>query len=158
MQEWGAPYRARDLDPTRISVAPCLFTDKLDPWSRSDVLVYCELCQASGEVTLIQTWDLDLVDPVLVPVWSAPFTKRRKEGTVLQQRVLQLQQQNSYSISHLLGTVTTQWLPLWWCSHCPLVPDTVTTEQWLHRGHTLLYNYIPIHYHGAYVEICLLGT
>ena len=63
-------------------------------------------------------------------------------------------QQNSYSISHLLGTVTTQWLPLWRCSHCSLVPDTVTTEQWLHRTHTLL----GIHYHGAYVEICLLGT
>ena len=39
-------------------------------------------------------------------------------------------QQNSYSISHLLGTVTTQWLSLWRCSHCSLVPDTVTTEQW----------------------------
>ena len=63
-------------------------------------------------------------------------------------------QQNSYSISHLLGTVTTQWLPLWRCSHCYIVPDTVTTEQWLHRTHTLL----GIHYHGAYVEICLLGT
>ena len=62
-------------------------------------------------------------------------------------------QQNSYSISHLLGTVTTQWLPLWRCSYCSLVPDTVTTEQWLHRTHTLL----GIHYHGAYVEICLLG-
>ena len=46
-------------------------------------------------------------------------------------------QQNSYSISHLLGTVTTQWLSLWRCSHCSLVPDTVTTEQWLHRTHTL---------------------
>ena len=43
-------------------------------------------------------------------------------------------QQNSYSISHLLGTVTT--------------------EQWLHRTRTLL----GIHYHGAYVEICLLST
>ena len=63
-----------------------------------------------------------------------------------------LTQQNSYSISHLLGTVTTQWLSLWRCSHCSLVPDTVTTEQWLHRTHTLL----GIHYHGAYVEICLL--
>ena len=63
-------------------------------------------------------------------------------------------QQNSYSITHLLGTVTTQWLSLWRCSHCSLVPDTVTTEQWLHRTHTLL----GIHYHGAYVEICLLGT
>ena len=63
-------------------------------------------------------------------------------------------QQNSYSISHLLGTVTTQWLPLWRCSHCSLVPDTVTTEQWLYQTHTLL----GIHYHGAYVEICLLGT
>ena len=63
-------------------------------------------------------------------------------------------QQNSYSISHVLGTVTTQWLPLWRCSHCSLVPDTVTTEQWLHRTHTLL----GIHYHGAYVGICLLGT
>ena len=63
-------------------------------------------------------------------------------------------QQNSYSISHLLGTVTTQWLSLWRCSHCSLVPDTVTTEQWLHRTHTLL----GIHYHGAYVEILLLGT
>ena len=61
-------------------------------------------------------------------------------------------QQNSYSISHLLGTVTTQWLPLWRCCHCSLVPDTVTTQQWLHRTHTLL----GIHYHGAYVEICLL--
>ena len=50
---------------------------------------------------------------------------------------LKTTQQNSYSISHLLGTVTTQWLPLWWCSHCSLVPDTVTTEQWLHRTHTL---------------------
>ena len=63
-------------------------------------------------------------------------------------------QQNSYSISHLLGTVTTQWLPLWRCSHCSLVSNTVTTEQWLQRTHTLL----GIHYHGAYVEICLLGT
>ena len=63
-------------------------------------------------------------------------------------------QQNSYSISHLLGTVTTQRLPLWRCSHCSLVPDTVTTEQWLHRIHTLL----GTHYHRAYVEICLLGT
>ena len=63
-------------------------------------------------------------------------------------------QQNSYFISHLLGTVTTQWLPLWRCSHCSLVPNTVTTEQWLHRTHTLL----GICYHGAYVEICLLGT
>ena len=63
-------------------------------------------------------------------------------------------QQNSYSISHLLGTVTTQWLSLWRCSHCSLVPDTVTTEQWLHWTHTL--SGIP--YHGAYVEICLLGT
>ena len=36
-------------------------------------------------------------------------------------------QQNSYSVSHLLGTVTTQWLPLWRCSHCSLVLDTVTT-------------------------------
>ena len=54
-------------------------------------------------------------------------------------------QQNSYSISHLLGTVTTQWLPLWRCSYCSLVPDIVTTEQWLHRTHV---------YHGAYVEIC----
>ena len=54
-------------------------------------------------------------------------------------------QQNSYSISHLLGTVTTQWLPLWQCSHCSLVPDTVTTQQWLHRTHTLL----GIHYHGG---------
>ena len=36
-------------------------------------------------------------------------------------------QQNSYSISYLLGTVTTQWLPLWRCSHCSLVPNTVTT-------------------------------
>ena len=26
--------------------------------------------------------------------------------------------------SHLLGTVTTQWLPLWRCSRCSLVPDT----------------------------------
>ena len=59
-------------------------------------------------------------------------------------------QQNSYSISHLLGTVTRQWLPLWRCSHCSLVPDTVTTEQWLHRTHMLL----GIHYHGTYVEIC----
>ena len=32
--------------------------------------------------------------------------------------------------------------------------DTVTTEQWLHRTHTLL----GIHYHGAYVEICLQRT
>ena len=44
-------------------------------------------------------------------------------------------QQNSYSISHLLGTVTSQWLPLWQCSHCSLVPDT-----WLlnsdYIGHT----------------------
>ena len=63
-------------------------------------------------------------------------------------------QQNSYSISHLTGTVTAQWLPLWQCSHCSLVPDTVTTEQWLHRTHTSL----GIHYHGTYVEICLLGT
>ena len=63
-------------------------------------------------------------------------------------------QQNSYSVSYLLGTVTTQWLPLWRCSHCSLVPDTVTTEQWLHWTHMLL----GIHYHGAYVEICLLGT
>ena len=63
-------------------------------------------------------------------------------------------QQNSYSISHLLGTVTTQWLPLWQCSHCSLVPDSVTIEQWLHRTHTLL----GIRYHVAYVEICLLGT
>ena len=63
-------------------------------------------------------------------------------------------QQNSHSISHLLGTVTTQWLPLWRYSHCSLVPDTVTTQQWLHRTHTLL----GIHYHGAYVETCLLGT
>ena len=63
-------------------------------------------------------------------------------------------QQNSYSISHLLGTVTTQWLPLWRCSHCSLVPDTVTIEQWLHRTHTLL----GIPYCGTYVEICLLGT
>ena len=63
-------------------------------------------------------------------------------------------QQNSYSISHLLGTVTTRWLPLWRCSHCSLVPDTVTTYQWLHGTHMLL----GIHYHGAYVEICLLGT
>ena len=63
-------------------------------------------------------------------------------------------QQNSYSISHLLGTVTTQWLPLWRCSHCSLVPDTVTTVQWLHRTHTLL----GIPYCGTYVEICLLGT
>ena len=31
----------------------------------------------------------------------------------------------------------TQWLPLWRCSHCSVVPDTVTTEQWLHRTHTL---------------------
>ena len=53
-------------------------------------------------------------------------------------------QQNSNSISHLLGTVTTQWLPLWWCSHCSLVLDTVTTEQWLRRTHLLL----GIHYHG----------
>ena len=53
-------------------------------------------------------------------------------------------QQNSYSISHLLGTVTTQWLPLWWCSHCSLVSDIVTTEQWLHRTHTLL----GIHFMG----------
>ena len=65
-----------------------------------------------------------------------------------------LTQQNSYSISHLLGTVTTQWLPLWRCSHCSLVPDTVTTEQWLHRTHMLL----GIPYCGTYVEICLLGT
>ena len=68
--------------------------------------------------------------------------------------VVNCTQQNSYSISHLLGTVTTQWLPLWRCSHCSLVPDTVTTEQWLHGTHTLL----CIYYHGAYVEICLLGT
>ena len=65
-------------------------------------------------------------------------------------------QENYYSISHLLGTVTTQWLPLWWCSHCSLVPDTVTTRQWLHWTHMLLGR--PISYHGAYVEICLLGT
>ena len=44
---------------------------------------------------------------------------------------------NSYSISHQLGTVTTQWLPLWQCSHRSLVPDTVITEQWLHRTQTL---------------------
>ena len=50
--------------------------------------------------------------------------------------------------------MTTPWLPLWQCSHCLLVPDTVTAEQWLHRGHTLL----GICYHGAYIEICLLGT
>ena len=56
-------------------------------------------------------------------------------------------QQNSYSISHLLGTVTTQWLPLWKCSHCSLVPDTVTIEQWLHRTHTLL----GIPYCGTYI-------
>ena len=55
-------------------------------------------------------------------------------------------QQNSYSISHLLGTVTTQWLPLWQCSHCTVVPDTVTTEQWLHQTHTLL----GIHYQGKH--------
>ena len=47
--------------------------------------------------------------------------------------------QNSYSISHLLGTVTTQWLSLWRCSHCSLVPHTVTTEQWLHRTHVIRY-------------------
>ena len=63
-------------------------------------------------------------------------------------------QQNSYSISHLPDTVTTQRLPLWRCSHCSLVPDTVTTKQWLHRTHTIL----GIYYHWAYVEICLLGT
>ena len=68
--------------------------------------------------------------------------------------LLSVTQQNSYSISHLLGTVTTQWLPLWRCSHCSLVPDTVTIEQWLHRTHTLL----GIPYCGTYVEICLLGT
>ena len=33
-------------------------------------------------------------------------------------------QQISYSISHLLDTGTTQWLPPWRCSHCALVPDT----------------------------------
>ena len=43
--------------------------------------------------------------------------------------------QNSYSISYLLGTMTTQWLPLWQCSHCYLVPDT--TEQWLHQTHVI---------------------
>ena len=63
-------------------------------------------------------------------------------------------QQNYYNISHLLGTGTTQWLPLWRYSHCSLVPDTVTTGQWLHRTHTLL----GIHYYGVCVEICLLGT
>ena len=42
--------------------------------------------------------------------------------------------QNPYSISYLLGTVTTQWLPLWQCSHCSLFPArqcdywTVTTS------------------------------
>ena len=63
-------------------------------------------------------------------------------------------QQNSYSISHLLGTVTTQRLPLWRCSHCSLIPDTMTTEQCLHQTRTLL----GIHYHGAFVEICLVGN
>ena len=53
-------------------------------------------------------------------------------------------QQNSYSICHLLGIVTTQWLPLWQCSDCSRVPATVTTEQWLHGKQTLL----TIHHHG----------
>ena len=48
-------------------------------------------------------------------------------------------QQNLYSICHLLCTVTTQWLPLWRCSHCSLVPDTVTTEHWLHQTHVIRY-------------------
>ena len=61
--------------------------------------------------------------------------------------------QNSYSISHLLDTVTTQWLPLWRCSHSSLVPDIVTTEQWLHRTHMLL----GIHYHGAPIARSLHG-
>ena len=50
-------------------------------------------------------------------------------------------QQNSYSISHLLGTVTAQWLPLWRCSHCSLVPNTVTTEQWLYTSDTHVIRY-----------------
>ena len=37
-------------------------------------------------------------------------------------------------------------LPLWRCSRCSLVSDTVTAEQWLHGTHTLL----GIQYHGAY--------
>ena len=48
-------------------------------------------------------------------------------------------QQNSYSISHLLGTVTSQLPPLWRCNHCSLVPNTVTTEQWLHWTHVIRY-------------------
>ena len=83
---------------------------------------------------------------LLSPLWQIPLWHQVVHASATQQ--------NSYSISHLLGTVTTQWLPLWRCSHCSLVPDTVTTEQWLHRTHTLL----GIHYHGAFVEICLLGT
>ena len=63
-------------------------------------------------------------------------------------------QQNSNSITQWLSLWRSQWLSLWRCSHCSLVPDTVTTEQWLHRARTLL----GIHYHGAYEEICLLGT
>ena len=42
---------------------------------------------------------------------------------------------------------TRQWLPLWRCSHCSLVPNTVTTEHWLHGTHTLL----GINCDGAYV-------
>ena len=32
----------------------------------------------------------------------------------------------------LCCTVTTWWLPQWWCSPCCLIPDAVTTGQWLH--------------------------
>ena len=35
-------------------------------------------------------------------------------------------------------TVTTWWPPQWWCSHCYLILDAVTTGQWLHRTHPAL--------------------
>ena len=60
-------------------------------------------------------------------------TRRKKLFDGIETNRSQGTQQNSYSISHLLGIVTTEWLPLWRCSHCSLVSDTVTTEQWLHR-------------------------
>ena len=58
-------------------------------------------------------------------------------------------QQNSYSISHLLGTVTTT-----------VTMQSLFSSPW-HRNYwtaTILDTHdISIHYHGAYVEICLLG-
>ena len=59
---------------------------------------------------------------------------------------------NFYSSKSLRCTVTTWWLSQWRHSHYYLVPDAVTTGQWLHHTHAAL----GIHYLGAHEEIWLL--